>query len=91
MTYSMPRIDVVIPAYNEEASIGRCLDATLGQSYPPERVRVLLVDAGCSDRTLEIARGRDDPRLVIVANGGRRLTTPEARASSVPTQSSWRG
>lgn len=78
MTYSMPRIDVVIPAYNEEASIGRCLDATLGQSYPPERVRVLLVDAGCSDRTLEIARGRDDPRLVIVANGGRRLTTPEA-------------
>ena len=78
MTYSMPRIDVVIPAYNEEASIGRCLDATLGQSYPPERVRVLLVDAGCSDRTFEIARGRDDPRLVIVANGGRRLTTPEA-------------
>jgi glycosyltransferase involved in cell wall biosynthesis len=78
MTNSMPRIDVVIPAYNEEASIGRCLDATLGQSYPPERVRVLLVDAGSSDRTLEIARGRDDPRLVIVANGGRRLTTPEA-------------
>jgi succinoglycan biosynthesis protein ExoA len=78
MTNTMPRIDVVIPAYNEEASIGRCLDATLGQSYPPERVRVLLVDAGCSDRTLEIARGREDPRLVIVANGGRRLTTPEA-------------
>ena len=78
MTRLMPRIDVVIPAYNEEASIGRCLDATLGQSYPSERVRVLLVDAGCSDRTLEIARGRDDPRLVIVANGGRRLTTPEA-------------
>ena len=78
MTNSMPSIDVVIPAYNEEASIGRCLDATLGQSYPSERVRVLLVDAGCSDRTLEIARGRDDPRLVIVANGGRRLTTPEA-------------
>ena len=78
MTNPMPRIDVVIPAYNEEASIARCLDATLGQSYPPERVRVLLVDAGCSDRTLEIARGREDPRLVIVANGGRRLTTPEA-------------
>lgn len=78
MTNSMPRIDVVIPAYNEEASIGRCLDATLGQSYPPERVRVLLVDAGCSDRTLEIARRRADPRVVIVANGGRRLSTPEA-------------
>jgi glycosyltransferase involved in cell wall biosynthesis len=74
----MPRIDVVIPAYNEEAFIGRCLDATLGQSYPAERVRVLLVDAGSSDRTLEIARGREEPRLVIVANGGRRLTTPEA-------------
>jgi glycosyltransferase involved in cell wall biosynthesis len=78
MTTVMPRIDVVIPAFNEEASIGRCLDATLAQSYPAERVRVLLVDAGCTDRTLEIARERSDPRLVIVANGGRRLTTPEA-------------
>jgi succinoglycan biosynthesis protein ExoA len=78
MTNSMPRIDVVIPAYNEEASIGRCLDATLGQTYPSERVRVLLVDAGCDDRTLEIARARHDPRLVIVSNGGRRLSTPEA-------------
>jgi glycosyltransferase involved in cell wall biosynthesis len=74
----MPRIDVVIPAYNEESAIGRCLDATLGQSYPADRYRVLLVDAGCSDRTLEIARERDDPRLTIVANGGRRLSTPEA-------------
>jgi glycosyltransferase involved in cell wall biosynthesis len=78
MSTEMPRIDVVIPALNEEASIGRCLDATLAQSYPADRVRVLLVDAGCTDRTLEIARERADHRLVIVANGGRRLTTPEA-------------
>lgn len=78
MTDTMPRIDVVIPAYNEESSIGRCLDATLQQSYPANRYRVLLVDAGCSDRTLDVARERDDPRLVIVANVGRRLSTPEA-------------
>ena len=80
MTQVMPRVDVVIPAYNEEASIGRCLDATLSQSYPPARMRVLVVDAGCTDATLDIARERmnADPRLVIVANGGRRLSTPEA-------------
>jgi glycosyltransferase involved in cell wall biosynthesis len=83
MTEEMPRIDVVIPAYNEEESIGRCLDATLAQTYPAERMRVLLVDAGCTDRTLEIARERSDPRLVIVANGGRRLTTPEALNAGV--------
>lgn len=75
-----PQIDVVIPAYNEEASIGRCLDATLSQSYPPQHMRVLLVDAGCTDATIDIARKRmhGDPRVVIVANRGRRLSTPEA-------------
>ncbi len=76
---AQPSVDVVIPAYNEEASISRCLDATLGQVYPRDRFRVLLVDAGSTDRTLEIASecaGRE-PRLVVLP-AGRRLTTPEA-------------
>lgn len=48
-------ISVVIPAHNEEASIGRCLSALLGGA-PADDFRVVVVANGCSDRTADIAR-----------------------------------
>ncbi len=45
---------VVIPAHNEEGSLGNVLSETL--AYWP-RERVLVVDDGSADRTSEIARG----------------------------------
>ncbi len=46
---------IIIPTKNEEANIGRCLEAVFGQStsFPFE---VLVVDSGSQDRTLEVAR-----------------------------------
>ena len=49
-----PSIDVVIPAFNEEAAIGNVL-----QSIPASLVRrVVVVDNGSTDRTGEEARSR---------------------------------
>ncbi|QNG36300.1 glycosyltransferase family 2 protein [Geodermatophilaceae bacterium NBWT11] len=48
------RMLVLIPAHNEEATIGRTLEALLTQSRVPDRI-VLLAD-NCTDRTEEIAR-----------------------------------
>ncbi len=46
------RIDVIIPAYNEEGSIGLVLDA-----LPRPLVRrVIVADNNCTDRTAEVAR-----------------------------------
>lgn len=50
------RVSVIIPALNEEAMIGKCLESLTQSSYPPDRFEVILVDNGSSDRTLEIAR-----------------------------------
>jgi glycosyltransferase involved in cell wall biosynthesis len=47
-------VDAVIPALNEEASIGRVLDAL---PRPPVR-RVVVADNGSTDRTAEVARDR---------------------------------
>jgi succinoglycan biosynthesis protein ExoA len=68
-----PDIDVVVPAYNEERHLERCLDAVLAQDYPPELVRVWVVDAGSTDATAEIASRREatEPRLTVVSEGGR--------------------
>jgi glycosyltransferase involved in cell wall biosynthesis len=53
----VPKISVVVPAYNEEAGIGvtlrELLDATQGMGTEME---ILVVDDGSTDRTVEIAR-----------------------------------
>ena len=76
---SLPTVDVVIPALDEEQHIDRCLEAVTAQDYPREQLRVLVVDAGSSDRTVELARARAsvDPRIEVIDGKGR-LTTPRA-------------
>lgn len=73
------RVDVVVPAYNEERYIDACIDGVLAQDYPADRLRLLLVDAGSSDGTLPIAEARAaaEERIAVLSGHGR-LTTPEA-------------
>lgn len=55
---------VVIPAHNEGAVIGRCLDALLRDAAPGE-FRVVVVANGCTDRTAEVARSFGEAVVVI--------------------------
>src|SRR6202140_1736214 len=49
-----PKVAVLIPAYNEEKVIERTMRAALNSNYP--NLRVIVIDDGSKDRTLEIAR-----------------------------------
>lgn len=48
-------ISVVIPAFQEEAHIGRCLESLEQQTLDREEYEVIVVDGGSTDRTREIA------------------------------------
>ncbi len=48
-------VTVVVPAHDEEAVIGRCLDRMLREAEPDE-LRVVVVANGTTDRTLDVAR-----------------------------------
>ncbi|MDM7458617.1 MAG: glycosyltransferase family 2 protein [Paracoccus sp. (in: a-proteobacteria)] len=49
----------MLPAHQEEAHIGRCLDAVRDQKLPDNvAVQLVIVANGCTDRTAEIARSR---------------------------------
>jgi CDP-glycerol glycerophosphotransferase len=65
-------VSVVVPMYQVEAYLERCLDSVVAQSY--QNLEVVLVDDGSTDRTAEIARGyvERDPRFRLVQrpNGG---------------------
>jgi len=52
-------VDVVVPAHNEEASIGACLLSLIAQRDVSE-INVVVVANGCSDRTAEVARGLEE-------------------------------
>jgi succinoglycan biosynthesis protein ExoA len=51
----LPLVSVVVPARNEERDIAACLQAVLAQDYPRDRLEIIVVDGGSSDRTVEVA------------------------------------
>ena len=51
--YYLPRVAVVIPAWNEGAVIGGSLDRLLGMDYPAESLRFYVVDDASTDATPE--------------------------------------
>jgi cellulose synthase/poly-beta-1,6-N-acetylglucosamine synthase-like glycosyltransferase len=61
-------VTVVIPARNEEASIGACLDSILAQDH--RNLQVIVVDGASTDATPSIVTGyaRRDPRVELVEN-----------------------
>lgn len=78
MTPVLPMVDIIMSTYNESSYIDRCLVHVLGQDYPPELVRVWLVDGGSTDHTVAIASAwaKRDPRLTVFTTGDR-LNLPE--------------
>jgi glycosyltransferase involved in cell wall biosynthesis len=63
-------ISVIVPAYNAEDTIGRCLDALQQQTTPRDFYEVLVVDDGSTDRTVSHAQGRAGVRIIAQAHAG---------------------
>lgn len=54
MTSSKPVVSVVVTTKNEEKNIGRCLESITKQTYPKEKIEIIVVDNNSTDRTKEI-------------------------------------
>lgn len=52
----MDKISVIIPCYNVEKYIDRCLESVTGQTYPPEETEIICVNDASTDRTLELLK-----------------------------------
>jgi glycosyltransferase involved in cell wall biosynthesis len=84
---NIPTISVLVPVYNQEKYIGRCLRSLLSQTFPRNAFQIIVIDDGSSDRTqyaLELFR--DDITLV---RNEKNLGLPAAlnrgiRASNAP-------
>jgi cellulose synthase/poly-beta-1,6-N-acetylglucosamine synthase-like glycosyltransferase len=55
---AFPRTAVLIPAWNEGAVIGASIDRLLAAEYPPEALRVYVVDDASTDDTPRVVRAK---------------------------------
>ncbi|MBQ9479858.1 MAG: glycosyltransferase family 2 protein [Selenomonadaceae bacterium] len=61
-----PTVSVIVPMYNAENFIKPALESLLTQTFTD--FEVILIDDCSTDRTLEIAKTFDDPRIRLVVN-----------------------
>ncbi|MCF6150664.1 MAG: glycosyltransferase [Candidatus Kuenenia sp.] len=49
-------VSVIITTRNEEKNIGNCLQSIKSQSYPQDKIEIIVVDNNSTDKTKEIIR-----------------------------------
>lgn len=66
-----PLISIIVPIYNQEEFLPRCLDSVLNQTY--KHLEVICVDDGSMDSTAEIIKkySSEDSRVVYLKNIGK--------------------
>ena len=54
---SLPKVSVIVPAYNDEKNIAALIELLLAQDYPKELLEIIIVDNNSTDQTRDIAAG----------------------------------
>ena len=65
----MPKFSVIIPVYNTEQYLKRCLDSVFAQSYTD--FEVICVDDGSTDGSSGVLTGYDDERLKVITQSNQ--------------------
>jgi glycosyltransferase involved in cell wall biosynthesis len=64
------RASVIVPAYNAELTIRKCLEALKKQTIPLSDYEIIVVDDGSTDRTGETAASTENIKIVRQTNAG---------------------
>lgn len=78
-----PLVSVIVPVYNVEKYIGRCLDSILSQTY--ERLEIILVDDGSTDGSGKLCDeyAAKDKRIIVIHQGNAGQAAARNRALDV--------
>ena len=72
-----PKVTIGVPAFNEEKTIAKTLKSLLKLDYPKEKLEIIVVDDGSTDRTYETVKAflesenADNFILIRKENGGK--------------------
>ena len=57
-------VEMIVPVYNKESSIRKCLESILCQTYT--NFRVIIIDDGSTDASVNICKEYTDDRIVLI-------------------------
>ena len=66
----MKKISVVVPTYNEEENIVKCLESLRNQTIPREDYEIIIVDAPSKDKTQELAKKNGADKVIVQKSKG---------------------
>ena len=66
-----PGVSIIIPCFNEEEWINRTILSCINQSYPSEKLEVIIVDDGSTDKSVEEIKETIDSVAAIVGDSVR--------------------
>lgn len=60
----MSEVSVIVPVYNGEKYIRKCIDSILNQTF--KNLECIVIDDGSTDKTLKVLKKYSDPRLKVI-------------------------
>ncbi len=69
-----PSVAVLVPCYNEEKTVGGTIESLLALDYPKDKLHIVIIDDGSTDRTFEKMRSFEHyPQVTLLQkeNGGK--------------------
>ena len=65
-----PSVAVIVSHYNSSRTILRCIEHLLKQEYPRELIKIVIVDGGSTDGSVEMVKSTKDERLFQIVEQG---------------------
>lgn len=68
-----PHVCIIIPCFNEEKTLGKTVESLLALDYPKDKLEIIIVDDGSTDKTYKVAKKYASDRISIFRkkNGGK--------------------
>ena len=60
---STPLVSIIVPVYNVEQYIRRCIDSIINQSY--KNIELIIVDDGSTDSSQQIIKEYKDKAIIV--------------------------
>lgn len=60
----MKKVSIIVPIYNEEENLKKCIDSLINQTYP--ELEIILLNDGSTDKSKEIINSYKDKRIIAI-------------------------
>jgi len=67
----LPAVTVLVAAHNEEDNIAKRIENLLASDYPEDKLEIVVVCDGCSDRTVPMAQSYRDVKVLDLPRRGK--------------------